>query len=90
MTIDEKYDKRVNLCRKLRTLEDAIENIANDRSKYNQSTGNKKVTLSIYVEGKTVQYELSEEVADSCLDNISKNYIVQKEDIIQTLKQELV
>ena len=90
MTINEKYDKRVNLCRKLRTLEDAIENITNDRSKYNQYTGNKKATLSIYVEGGAIQYELSDEVADICLGTIIADYRMKKDDIIHTLKQELI
>lgn len=89
MTINEKYDKRVILCRKLRDLEDAIENTTNDRNKYNQSTGNKKVTLSIYVDGESIQYKLNEKVADSCLGNIISDYRMKKDDIIQTLKQEL-
>ena len=44
MTVNEKYDRRVNLCRTLRALEDELEKIINTRSKYNQSEGNKKVT----------------------------------------------
>ena len=54
MTVDEKYDRRVNLCRTLRVLEGESERIINIRSKYNQSEGNKKVTLSIYCEGENV------------------------------------
>ncbi len=90
MTINEKYDKRVILCRKLRDLEDAIENTTNDRNKYNQSTGSKKVTLSIHVDSETIQYELSDEVADICLGTIIGDYRMKKDDIIQTLKQELI
>ena len=64
MTVDEKYDRRVNLCRTLRVLEGESEKIINTRSKYNQSEGNKKVTLSIYCEGENVQYELDEKTAN--------------------------
>ena len=89
MTVDEKYDTRVNLCRKLRNIEDEIEKIAELRDKYKQSTGNKKVTLSVYVEGNTVQYELDEKTANSCIEFIENDYSGRKYDIIQTLKQEL-
>lgn len=89
MTVDEKYDRRVNLCRILRVLEDEIEKIINKRSEYSQSEGNKKATLSIYVKGESVQYELDEKTANCCMEVIENSYSLQKDDIIQTLKQEL-
>lgn len=89
MTIDEKYESRVKLCRILRTLEDEIEKITNTIDKYDQSEGNKKVSLSVYVDGESIQYELSKKVAERCLDYIKDEYVTQKDDIIQTLKQEL-
>lgn len=89
MTVDEKYDRRVNLCRTLRVLEGESEKIINTRSKYSQSEGNKKVTLSIYCEGENVQYELDEKTANRCMEVIENSYSLQKDDIVQTLKQEL-
>ena len=89
MTIDEKYESRVKLCSILRTLEVEIEKITNTIEKYDQSNSNKKVSLSVYVDGGSIQYELSKKVAKRCLDYIKDEYVTQKDDIIQTLKQEL-
>lgn len=89
MTIDEKYESRVKLCRILRNLEEEIEKITNTIEKYDQFNSNKKVSLSVYVDGESIQYELSQKVAERCLDYIKDEYVTQKYDIIQTLKQEL-
>lgn len=89
MTVDEKYNRRVNLCRTLRVLEDELEKIINTRSKYSQSEGNKKVTISIYCEGENVQSELDEKTANRCMEAIENSYYIQRNDIVQTLKQEL-
>ena len=89
MTANEKYDRIINLCKTLRTLEYELEKIITTRSKYSQSEGNKKVTLSIYCEGENVQYELDEKTANRCMEVIENSSSLQKDDIIQTLKQEL-
>ena len=59
MTIDEKYESRVKLCRILRNLEEELEKITNTIEKYDQSNSNKKVSLSAYIDGESIQYELS-------------------------------
>lgn len=89
MTIDEKYESRVKLCRILRNLEEEIEKITNTIEKYDQSNSNKKVSLSAYIDGESIQYELSQKVAEICLDYIKDEYVTQKDDIIQILKQDL-
>lgn len=90
MKADEKYDIRVKLCRTLKVLEDEIDKVSDIKNKYIQTNGSKKVTLSIYVDGETIQYELSETLANKCLENIKNSYIEQKHDVVQTLKQELM
>lgn len=89
MTTDEKYNRRVNLCSKLRTLDDEIEKIADIRNEYGQTNDNKKARLSIYFEGASYQYELSDKVAFDCMQNIYNSFAMEKKDIIETLKQEL-
>lgn len=89
MTTDEKYNRRVNLCSKLRILDNEIEKIANIRDEYGNTNSNKKVRLSICFEGGSYQYELSDKVAVDCMQNIYNSFEMEKEDIIKTLKQEL-
>ena len=89
MTVDEKYDRRVNLCKTLRVLESELEKIINTRNKYSDSERSKKATLSIYVEGENIQYELSEVTAIRCIGAIEDNYSSQLANITFALKQEL-
>lgn len=90
MTINDKYNARVNFCRKLRIIEGELEDLINIKNKFKKSTGNKHATLSICIEGVTVQYNLSEKVANACLDNIENDYITQKSDIVYDLSQKLI
>ena len=89
MTVDEKYNRRIELCKTLRDIEDELLKIVNIRNKYSDSERSKKATLSIYVEGENIQYELDEKTANSCMEVIENSYSLQKDDIIKTLKQEL-
>ena len=89
MTVDEKYDRRVNLCKTLRVLESELEKIINTRNKYSDSERSKKATLSIYVEGENIQYELSDITAIRCIGVIEDNYSSQLANITIALKQEL-
>lgn len=85
MTADEKYNKRIELCRTLRTIESEIENLEGINSKWSSSEGNKKATLSIYVGGENTKIELGHSVTNACLEVIRRYYSEQKEDIVQTL-----
>ena len=89
MTTDEKYDSRLRLLRILRTLEDEIEKLTNVKNEYNNSENNKKATLNISVKGKNIQYELGDKDINRCLETIIHSFNVQKNDIVETLKQEL-
>ena len=89
MTVDEKYNERIRLCRMLKTIEDEIENLKNIHNKYNQSNGNKNATLSLYIDGKNVQYELDEKVTGECLVLISNNFLERKGDVIRAIEQAL-
>ena len=89
MTIDERCDKRVGLCRKLRDLEKEIEKTSDIKNKYEQSTGNKKVSILIYVDNENIQYSLDKNTAKCCIELIENSYLVEKDSIIQALKQEL-
>ena len=90
MTANEKYDRIINLCKTLRTLEYELEKIITTKIKYSQSEGNKKVKIFIYYEEESVQYELDEKTSKSCMEVIENSYYSQKDDIIQTIKRELV
>lgn len=90
MTADEKCDKRIELCRTLRTIETEKENLDDISSKWNSSEGNTKATLSIYVGGENVKIELGHSITNGCLEVIMRYYLEQKEDIIQTLKHYLI
>ena len=89
MTINDKYNKRVELCRELRDIEDEIEKITDISNRYKESSGNKKMTLSIYIEGETTQYHLDEKTANGCIEFISAYYGIQKDNIVRFLIREL-
>ena len=89
MTVDEKYNRRIELCKTLRDIEDELVKIVNVRNKYSDSERSKKATLSIYVEGENIQYELSEITAIRCIGAIEDNYSSQLANITIALKQEL-
>ena len=85
MTVDEKYDKRIELCRILRAIETEIENIDAMASKWNNSESNRKAILSIYAGGENIKIELGHSITNKCLQVIREQYLDQKEDIKQTL-----
>lgn len=89
MTVDERYDARVSMCRQLRILEDEIEKLKNIKEKYNQHDKNRKAVLSINIDGKSTEYELGFESGKDCINIIIRRYCLQKNDIVKILKQEL-
>lgn len=89
MTVDEKYDRRIELCRTLRVIETEIENIDDIGIEWNSPEGNKKATLSIYVGGENAKIELGHSIMNNCLEVIRRDYLEQKEDIVKILNQYL-
>ena len=47
------------------------------------------MTLSIYIEGETTQYNLDEKTANGCIEFISAYYGIQKDNIVRFLIREL-
>lgn len=89
MTIDERCDKRVGLCRKLRDLEKEIEKILDIKNKWEESDGSKKVSISIHVCNENIIYTLDKTTAKNCIELIKNTYFIEKDTIIQTLKEDL-
>lgn len=88
MNANESYEARLGLCRKLRDLENNIEEVKGIREEYKQSKGDsRKFTISVYVSGKSSKYELDKRTANRCFDSIVESLMMQREEAILSLKQ---
>ena len=88
MNANERYEARLGLCRKLRDLENNIEEVKSIREEYKQSKGDSgKFTISVYVSGKSLKYELDKRMANCCFDSIVESLRMQREEAILSLKQ---
>ena len=88
MNANESYEARLGLCRKLRDLENNIEEVKSIREEYKQSKGDsRKFTISVYVSGKSSKYELDKRTANRCFDFIVESLMMQREEVIHSLEQ---
>ena len=88
MNANESYEARLGLCRKLRDLENNIEEVKSIREEYRLAKGDdRNFTISVYVSGKSSKYELDSGTAYHCLGSIVESLMMQREEAILSLKQ---
>lgn len=86
MTVDEKYQERIRLCRTLRNIENEMDKTTKAFDEFFKSSSNRKAVILLYNDGRITECELGEETTEGCFKVIMDKFFTQKRDTIQALK----
>ena len=86
MTVDEKYQERIRLCRTLRNIENEMDKTSKAFDEYFKSSSNRKAVILLYNDGRITECELGEETIEGCFKVIMDKYFAQERDAIQSLR----